>query len=95
MLGSLKLLDRIVRGEMTRPSQLQDGKLTFPIYGVSFVGLALAIFYGACMGSLLDHSRDRAHPIFQRLSPAPGVDRDDAGPLLSDAVGHVSITVCV
>lgn len=50
MLGSLKLLDRILRGEMTRPSQLQDGKLTFPIFGVSFVGLVLAMVYGACMG---------------------------------------------
>ncbi len=50
MLGSLKLLDRILRGELTRPSQLEDGKLTFPIAGVSAVGLALAMIYGACMG---------------------------------------------
>lgn len=50
MLGSLKLLDRILRGELTRPSQLEDGKLTFPIAGVSLVGLVLAMIYGACMG---------------------------------------------
>jgi hypothetical protein len=50
MLGSLKLLDRILRGEVTRPSQLQDGKLTFPIAGVSAVGIVLAMTYGACMG---------------------------------------------
>jgi len=50
MLGSLKLLDRILRGELTRPSQLEDGKLTFPISGVSAVGLVLAMIYGACMG---------------------------------------------
>ena len=50
MLGSLKLLDRILRGEVTRPSQLQDGKLTFPITGVSAVGIVLAMTYGACMG---------------------------------------------
>jgi hypothetical protein len=50
MLGSLKLLDRILRGELTRPSQLEDGKLTFPIAGVSAVGLVLAMIYGACMG---------------------------------------------
>lgn len=50
MLASLKLLDRILRGELTRPSQLEDGRLTFPIAGVSAVGLVLAMIYGACMG---------------------------------------------
>lgn len=50
MLESLKLLDRILRGEETRPAQLADGKLTFPIPGVSAVGIGLAMTYGLCMG---------------------------------------------
>ncbi|MCE9607196.1 MAG: hypothetical protein K8U03_20105 [Planctomycetia bacterium] len=62
MLGSLRLLDRILRGEMTRPSQLEEGRFTFPIRGVSFIGLLLAMLYGACMGGYsLMRASDQLH----------------------------------
>jgi len=45
-----RLLDQILRGEATRPSELQAGRLTFPVGGLSGVGVALAMAYGLCMG---------------------------------------------
>ncbi len=50
MFGSWRLLDRILRGEATRPGELREGRLTFPIGGLSLVGIALAMIYGAFMG---------------------------------------------
>lgn len=44
-------LDRILRGELTRPDSLQTGRFQFSIGGVSFVGLILALIYGTCMGA--------------------------------------------
>jgi hypothetical protein len=51
MFRSFGLLDRILRGELTRPSHLTDGRLTFPVGGVSIVVVILAMLYGACMGA--------------------------------------------
>src|SRR5262245_2392138 len=50
MFQSWRLLDRILRGEATRATELRDGRLTFPVFGLSVVGVVLAGVYGACMG---------------------------------------------
>jgi hypothetical protein len=50
MFGSWRLLDRILRGDATRPGELREGRLTFPIGGLSVVGIVLAMIYGAFMG---------------------------------------------
>jgi hypothetical protein len=44
-------LDRILRGEATRPSALRRGTIEFPVGGISGVLVVLAMLYGACMGS--------------------------------------------
>jgi hypothetical protein len=51
MFRSFGVLDRILRGELTHPSHLDGGRLTFPLTGVSFVSVILAMVYGACMGA--------------------------------------------
>jgi hypothetical protein len=48
----LAALDRVLRGEATRPSALlREGALGIPIGGLAVVSVLLAIAYGACMGS--------------------------------------------
>ncbi|MBL9091471.1 MAG: hypothetical protein JNL96_09625 [Planctomycetaceae bacterium] len=51
MLASFAQLDRILRGELTRPASLATGRFQFSITGVSLVGIVLAMVYGACMGA--------------------------------------------
>jgi len=43
-------LDRILRGEATRPSDIKDADIKFPVVGVSIVVIILAVVYGFCMG---------------------------------------------
>jgi len=43
-------LDRILRGEATRPSDIQNADIKFPVVGVSVIVILLAITYGFCMG---------------------------------------------
>lgn len=43
-------LDRILRGEATRPSGLRRGTIDVRVGGLSVVLVALAMAYGACMG---------------------------------------------
>src|SRR6185295_15552566 len=50
MLTSIRTLDRILRGEVTRLSDLRRGTLDIPLGGLSLVILVLGAFYGACMG---------------------------------------------
>lgn len=45
-----KDLDRILRGDATRPSSLDRGSVDVPIGGLSVILILLAMFYGACMG---------------------------------------------
>ena len=47
----LKDLDRILRGEATRPSALNRGTIEVPVAGLTVVLIALGMVYGACMGS--------------------------------------------
>ena len=44
-------LDRILRGEATRPDALEEGEIKIPLFGIGFVLLILAVVYGFCMGT--------------------------------------------
>ncbi len=43
-------LDRILRGEATRPAALRAQSIDMPVMGLSIVLLGLAVSYGLCMG---------------------------------------------
>jgi hypothetical protein len=51
MLKWLKQLDRVLRGDATRTTNLQDGQFTLPVLGLSIILILLSVFYGACIGS--------------------------------------------
>jgi hypothetical protein len=44
-------LDRILRGEATRPEALDQGAIRVPLFGMAVVSVLLAMTYGLCMGS--------------------------------------------
>ena len=44
-------LDRILRGEATRPEALGRGTIEVPVGGLSLILILLGMIYGACMGS--------------------------------------------
>jgi hypothetical protein len=46
----LNALDRILRGEATRPSALQRQSIDVPVAGLTLTILVLALSYGFCMG---------------------------------------------
>lgn len=46
----IRSLDRVLKGEATRPDELRRGRLDVPLGGLSFVILLLGVFYGLCMG---------------------------------------------
>ncbi len=68
MLKWLKTLDRILRGDVTRPEAIQEGRFELPIGGLLVVILGLAMIYGVCMGSF---------SLFKDVDPAkiPPIDR--------------------
>ncbi len=51
MRHGFRRLDEILRGDATRMSRLHQGRIDVPIGGLSVVVTALAVIYGACMGS--------------------------------------------
>ena len=51
MMAWLKSLDRILRGEATRPDAIKDGNIDFQCSGLTILVVVLAMIYGACMGS--------------------------------------------
>ncbi len=51
MISWLKSLDRILRGEATRPDAIKDGNIDFQCFGLTIVVILLAMIYGFCMGS--------------------------------------------
>ncbi len=51
MFKWFKQLDEILRGDATRMPSLDEGKVTFPIGGLSVAIVLLGLLYGACMGS--------------------------------------------
>jgi hypothetical protein len=50
MIAALRHLDRLLRGEATRPDQIPAGKLQTPSRQLAMVIIALGVIYGACMG---------------------------------------------
>jgi hypothetical protein len=58
MWKSIQSLDRILKGEATRLTDLRRGTLDIPLGGLSLVILVLGAFYGACMGAyaIIDRS---------------------------------------
>jgi hypothetical protein len=51
MRQALLTLDRILRGDATRPDQMHDGQLPLPAVKLTVLLLLLAAFYGATMGT--------------------------------------------
>ncbi|HEX8916610.1 MAG TPA: hypothetical protein VF796_29940 [Humisphaera sp.] len=51
MFRSIRALDRVLKGEATRPASLRGGTIDLPVGGLLLVVVALAAVYGACMGS--------------------------------------------
>ncbi len=43
-------LDRILRGEKTRVTDLRNGELDIPLWGIAVVVIVLGMIYGVCMG---------------------------------------------
>jgi len=43
-------LDRIRRGEVTRPTDIQQADIKIPVLGITLVVVTLAVIYGFCMG---------------------------------------------
>ena len=58
MWKALHALDRVLRGESTRPDRLRDGALDLPLPGLATLLLALGAFYGFCMGWFTLLNRD-------------------------------------
>jgi hypothetical protein len=44
-------LDRLLRGETTRPESLRDGQIDVAAGGLAILIIVLGVFYGLCMGS--------------------------------------------
>ena len=50
MLIWVRYLDRVMRGEATRPSTLRQGDIEQPVGGVAVLAALLGAIYGGCMG---------------------------------------------
>src|SRR3954467_3207304 len=71
MWKSIQSLDRILRGDATRLSDLRQGTLDVPLAGLSLVILVLGAFYGACMGAyaiITRHGESTAAMGYQQLA---------------------------
>jgi hypothetical protein len=51
MLGWLNHLDRLLRGEATRPEELREGRINIDAGGMALMIVLLGMVYGLCMGS--------------------------------------------
>lgn len=51
MMNALRQLDRILRGDATRLSELRSGRIEVPAGGLALTLTVLGVFYGACMGA--------------------------------------------
>jgi hypothetical protein len=50
MLTWIKYLDRVLRGDATRPSALRQGEIEQPVGGLAVIAAVLGVLYGLCMG---------------------------------------------
>lgn len=67
MLSWFQTVDRILRGEATRPEEIKDGHIELPLVGLAIVTVLLAMLYGACMGSF---------SLFKQVDPGVGLPSD-------------------
>jgi hypothetical protein len=67
MLIWLRYLDRVIRGDATRPSALRQGAIEQPVGGLSVIGALLGVIYGVCMGCYALFQGGNA-PLLQVLS---------------------------
>src|SRR3954453_18771582 len=51
MLNWIRSLDRVLKGEATKPAALRGGTLDLPVGGLTVVLILLGAVYGACMGA--------------------------------------------
>ena len=51
MIAAFRTLDRILKGDATRPGSLRGGSIDLPVSGLAVVVAVLGAFYGACMGA--------------------------------------------
>jgi hypothetical protein len=51
MLGWLSHLDRLLRGDATRPEELREGRINIDAGGMAVMIVLLGMIYGLCMGS--------------------------------------------
>ncbi len=51
MLGWLTHLDRLLRGDATRPEELREGRINIDAGGMAVLIVLLGMIYGLCMGS--------------------------------------------
>jgi hypothetical protein len=51
MLGWLNHLDRLLRGEATRPEEIREGRIHIDAGGMAIMIVLLGMIYGVCMGS--------------------------------------------
>jgi hypothetical protein len=51
MLGWLTHLDRLLRGDATRPEELREGRINIDAGGMAVMIVLLGMIYGLCMGS--------------------------------------------
>ena len=51
MLGWLTHLDRLLRGDTTRPEELREGRINIDAGGMAVMIVFLGMIYGLCMGS--------------------------------------------
>lgn len=47
----IRALDRVLKGEVTRPEALRAGSIDIPLASLTLVLLLLGVFYGLCMGA--------------------------------------------
>ena len=51
MLSWFAHLDRLLRGDTTRPELLREGRIEIDARGLAMIVILLGAIYGACMGS--------------------------------------------
>jgi hypothetical protein len=51
MFNWIRSLDRVLKGEATKPAALRGGRLDLPVGGLTVVLVLLGAVYGACMGA--------------------------------------------
>jgi hypothetical protein len=68
MMGWMRQLDRLLRGEATRLSALKQGVIELPENGLSVVILLLGIVYGLCMGTFALFNKNLADALLQMVA---------------------------